>query len=167
MSLVNTAMEKLIEHKQKSLVVDMAEYYFKNWVKETREFDEFFKKICILAFKHGDDEHKISFIKQMININRTNSGDLAEVIAEEYKQRKDYYRSYVYSILANAPHLTLEMLEQIIKNGYPNETDLFKLRAVLEYMIIGKLESATILIEKLWDKEESNPFKNMANAIWV
>lgn len=163
---MNTSLDKLIEHKQGSLIRDMAEHYFENWVKETKEFDPFFFKVCKLAFLHGDEENRFAFMKRMIRVTCNKNLELAQLIAEGYKEKGEYLKSYVYSISANMPHLTVDLLlNHIIDLGYINEADLFKLRAVLEYMLINKTDSAQVLYEKLWSKKDDNPHKNMAKAI--
>ena len=68
------------------------------------------------------------------------------------------------------PHRIIYLLlNHILKLGYPTEASLFKLRAVLEFLSVGKTESAKICYAKLWDAKESDYYKNMANAliIWV
>lgn len=162
---MNNALEKLIEHKQGGLVIDMAEHYFNNWVKENKDLDPFFFKVCKLAFKNGQDDLKFPFIKRMMKFSGQNPS-LAEMIAEAYKEKEEYYRAYTYSFRANSPHMTVDLLlNHIIDLGYPNEVDLFKLRAVLEYAISNNIECAEVLIKKLWDENESNPHKNMAQAV--
>ena len=146
----------------------MGEYYYENWVKDTKEFDEFFFKIVKLSFIHGDDENRFTFIKRMIRITRNHTGVLSDLLSETYKETGQYLNSYVYSIKANKPYLTIELLQDhIMETGYYNEADLFKLRAVLEYMIYNMVESAKICYDKLWSSEESNPHKNMAKAIMI
>ena len=164
--IVNECLDKLIEHNQKNLIVDMAEYYFTNFVKETKEFDEFFFKVVKTAFKHGEDEHRFGFIKRMIKATGNRDPSLSYMLAEGYKDKEDFYRAYVYSFTANSPSLTCELLlNHLIKQGYQNEEDLFKLRAILEYLASNKIESARTCLDKLWKKDDSNYHKNMAKAV--
>mmetsp|Transcript_30995 Transcript_30995/g.30535 ORF Transcript_30995/g.30535 Transcript_30995/m.30535 type:complete len:179 (-) Transcript_30995:257-793(-) len=143
--LVNTVMEKLVASGEKSLIRDWGEYYFENWIKDTKEFDEFFFKISKLAFIHGDKENKYSFLKRMINASKNKTGQLSELMAETCMNEKQYLKAYVYSLKANKPYMTIELLNNhIIKEGYTNEVDLFKIRAVLEYISFGLIGSAQI-----------------------
>ena len=136
-------MDKLIAHEQSNLIVDLAEHYYTNWVKETQEYDLFFFKICKLAFSHGSEEHRYSFIKRMIKSTSNKDSALSEMLAEAYEKKGDYSRAYYYSIIANKPHMTCElMLTKIINLGYVNEGVLFKLRTVFEYLAHGLIESA-------------------------
>lgn len=159
-------MSKLIESGEKSLIRDWGEYYFENWIKDTKEFDEFFIKICKLAFTHGDDENRFAFLKRMIRVSANKTGQLSELMAETCQQRGEYLKAYVYSLKANKPYMTVELLkEHIIQDGYKSEEDLFKLRAALEYISFGLIGSAQVCIDKLWDQDDENPFKNLVNAV--
>ena len=160
-------MDKLIEHKQQSLVRDLGEYYFENWVKDTQEIDEFCIKIIKLAFINGD-ENRFSFMKRMIRLTKNKGGQLSELLAETYKENEEYLMAYMYSLKAGRPYLTVELLQNhIIDTAYPNEGDLFRLRAVLEYMTFNLTDNARICIDKLWNAKETNIYKNMANAIML
>lgn len=129
-------MDKLIEHKQTNLIVDMAEYYYTNWVKDTKEFDPFFFKICKLAFKHGADEHRFSFMKRMIKITGGKNEEFNDLLSTAYTEKGDYLRAYVFSFNTGSPHKTADLLlNHIIPSGYPPEAELFKLRAVFEYLV--------------------------------
>lgn len=161
-------MDKLIEHEQQNLIIDMAEYYFQNWVKDTKEFDQFFFKVVKLAFKHGSDDSRFGFMKHMIKVTSNKDPSLSEMLAEAYKEKEDYGRAYIYYFSANMPYKTVELvLNHLIKQGYPNEAGLYKLRAVLEYLAFNKIESARTCLEKLWDENDNNYYKNMAKAVIV
>ena len=123
----------------------MAEHYHTNWVKDTKEFDQFFFKLCKQAFTHGSDEQKFAFMKRMIKLSRNKDIELSEMLAEGYQAKGDYPRAYIYSITANKPHMTCELLnDHLIAKGNPYEADLFKIRAVFEYLSITQLESAKV-----------------------
>lgn len=146
----------------------MAEYYFTNWVKDSRDFDPFFFKICKLAFVNGSDDHRFSFLKRMMRASGNIDSGLAELLAETYVEKEDYLRAYIYYINADMPHHTVDiLLNHILKLGYPPEAGLFKLRTVLEFLSVGKTESAKTCFDKLWDSKASDFFKNMAYAIII
>ena len=171
----------------------MAEYYFTNWVKDSRDFDPFFFKICKLAFVNGSDDHRFSFLKRMMRASGNIDSGLAELLAETYIEKEDYLRAYIYFIAfeiklkmntfiksnyacvqyiyyinADMPHHTVDiLLNHILKLGYPPEAGLFKLRTVLEFLSVGKTESAKTCFDKLWDSKASDFFKNMAYAIII
>ena len=146
----------------------MAEYYFTNWVKDSRDFDPFFFKICKLAFVNGSDDHRFSFLKRMMRASGNIDSGLAELLAETYVEKEDYLRAYIYYINADMPHHTVDiLLNHILKLGYPPEAGLFKLRTVLEFLSVGKTESAKTCFDKLWDSKASDFFKNMAYAVII
>ena len=74
----------------------MAEYYYSNWVKDSKDYDPFFFKICKLAFVNGSDEHRFAFMKRMMKATGNLDTSLAELLAETYVEKEDYLRGYVY-----------------------------------------------------------------------
>jgi Pyruvate/2-oxoacid:ferredoxin oxidoreductase gamma subunit len=156
-TLVDSTITALVEHEQADLVIEMAEHYFKTYVKEMKDIDDFLFKISAYAFEHGAEDRRYYFIIEVIKFTGEGGQSLIHILADAYKQKGKYLNAYLYYVAGDKPLDVVCLLhDHVMKEGYESEENYFILRAILEFILHGNIDSAKIVQKEMWSAENED-----------
>lgn len=96
---------------------------------------------------------KMTFIREAVKWSRSqenrNQGDpsLHAKFADMLRKDMDYKAAQAHYLRSQEPQSLVSMLHEWKKLGHPSEEDLFPVRALLQYLVLGDLNNARVMFQ--------------------
>lgn len=130
-------VDELILKEQKDIIVDIAEHYFKEYVKKSGDVDDFLIDLTQKAFEQGSEDRRYNFILAVIKFVGKDTERLLWLLAWAYQEHGQHLKAYTYFVACDEPQEVISLLDKhIIEKGYKTERDFFILRAIFDFLII-------------------------------
>lgn len=148
--------------------MDILEIYFVEHVKKVANFgavDDWFVGICEYAMQHGETQRCQGVFERIIGHTNNKRRELADLLGASYRDMGLHSRAYKYFFKARNERQVCLCLEQVMRNGYESEQDIFVARACLEMLIKSTDLGQTRAIRQHFKGLKQTPILNFVDFL--